>query len=95
MTESEGPEMTTPELEGTRWRKSSCSGANANCVEVAAVWRTSTRSGVNSNCVEVAPGVGEVAVRDSKNPTGHVLILNGAQWTTFLDALKNGTFNPA
>lgn len=35
------------------WRKSSSSGGNGNCVEVAAGWRKSTRSGSTQDCVEV------------------------------------------
>ena len=50
------------------WRKSSCSGAESNCVEVA--WRKSTRSGDEGNCVELS---NTGAVRDSKNPAGAIL----------------------
>ncbi|WP_244295961.1 DUF397 domain-containing protein [Micromonospora orduensis] len=44
-----------------------------------AVWRTSTRS--NSECVEMAdnpPGI--VGVRNSKDPTGPVLMFAPAAW---------------
>lgn len=51
-----------------KWRKSSYSAEEANCVELA--WRKSSRSGAEANCVELA-NFG--AVRDSKNPGGAVL----------------------
>lgn len=50
--------MSTVDLSGVAWRKSSRSGQgdNGNCVEVGFVnWRKSSRSGQggNGNCVEV------------------------------------------
>jgi len=56
-----------------------------------AQWRTSTYSANGSTCVEVArnlPGV--VAVRDSKDSQGPVLLLTPGQWRTFTAALKAG-----
>lgn len=87
--------MSGPELAGARWQKSTHSGSNSDCVEVAPVWRVSTHSGSNSNCVEVASGVGEVAVRDSKNPGGCVLMLDGAEWVALLRTIKIGSLDPA
>lgn len=48
-------------------------------------WRKSTRSGSNGgNCVEVAGNVpGVVAVRDSKDPDGPVLVVAPAAWAAF------------
>jgi hypothetical protein len=38
------------------WRKSSYSGGNGGCVEVAAGWRKSSYSDGNGDCVAVATG---------------------------------------
>lgn len=53
------------------WRKSSYSGDQGSCVELA--WRKSSRSGDQSNCVELAHTATSGAIRDSKNPdAGHL-----------------------
>jgi hypothetical protein len=49
-----------------RWRKSTFSGNDANCVEIA--WRKSSFSAGDANCVELAWGGVAAAIRDSKNP---------------------------
>ncbi|WP_214412460.1 DUF397 domain-containing protein [Sphaerisporangium fuscum] len=57
-------------------------------------WRKSSFSGSDGGeCVEVASGLpGAVAVRDSTDPGGPVLILAPGQWKSFLDGVKDGTF---
>ena len=53
-----------------RWRKSSYSGGNGDCVELGVAWRKSSFSGESGDCVELG-NVG--AVRDSKNPAGPMI----------------------
>ena len=72
----------------TEWRKSSYSGYNGNCVEVGANWRKSSHS-ANGNCVEVAEDDDIVAVRDSKDLPGPVLVFSTPQWVEFLRRLKD------
>lgn len=54
-----------------------------------AVWRTSTRSNSNGGqCVEVADVPGLVAVRDSKDPDGSVLIFETCAWMDFVNLVR-------
>ncbi|MFF5174704.1 DUF397 domain-containing protein [Micromonospora sp. NPDC000089] len=60
-----------------------------------APWRKSTRS-QTSNCVEVAPlgaAPGPIALRDSKDPDGPVLLFDRAGWLGFIGGTKTGRFD--
>jgi hypothetical protein len=59
-----------------------------------AVWRKSTLSGKNG-CVEVALVAGHLAVRDSKDPQGPVLLFTPAEWAAFVGGVRNGEFDLA
>jgi hypothetical protein len=57
-----------------------------------AVWRKSSHSANAGNCVEVATSpAGTVAVRDSKDRQGRVLVFERSQWRTFAARVKTGT----
>ncbi len=46
------------------------------------------------NCVEVAAlGGGKVAVRDSKDPSGQVLIFTSSEWSAFSSGVKMQEFD--
>ncbi|MFG1853228.1 DUF397 domain-containing protein [Actinomadura geliboluensis] len=78
------------DLTNAKWRKSSHSGSNGgNCVELTGLsWLKSSYSGPNGGeCVELADvagavGASVVAVRDSKDPDGPVLLLTRAALRT-------------
>jgi Domain of unknown function (DUF397). len=55
-------------------------------------WRTSSYTNSDGgNCVEVATDLqGVVAVRDSKDRSGPVLVFTRAEWRDFIAGLKAG-----
>ena len=55
-------------------------------------WRVAT-SCAGGNCVQVAAIGDEIAVRDSKNPDGPVLMYSVEEWQAFLDGAKKGDFD--
>lgn len=58
----------------------------------AAAWRKSNRSGPNG-CVEVAFVNDHVAVRDSKDQNGPVLLFSSREWEAFLGGVADGQFH--
>jgi hypothetical protein len=56
-----------------------------------AAWRKSTRSG-NNGCIEVAFVEDRVAVRDSKDRSGPVLVFNAHEWEAFVGGVRTGEF---
>ncbi len=49
-------------------------------------WRKSSHSGDEGACVEMALLPAAVAVRDSKDPAGPVLVFSPAAWAAFAGA---------
>jgi Domain of unknown function (DUF397) len=56
-----------------------------------AAWRKSVRSGYNG-CVEVGLVDGQIAVRDSKDRQGPVLMFTAHEWEAFLGGARDGEF---
>jgi Domain of unknown function (DUF397) len=57
-------------------------------------WRKSSHSGSNG-CVEVAMGQDQVAVRDTKDRGGPILVFTAVEWEAFLAGVKDGQFDRA
>ena len=66
--------MPTADRIRLTWRKSSHSTQNGSCVEVAAAGTQGTPT--------------RIAVRDSKNPAGAVLIFSDTDWLAFTTRVK-------
>jgi hypothetical protein len=58
-----------------------------------ALWRKSARSG-SYGCVEVAFVGDQVAMRDSKDRDGPVLVFTTAEWQALLGGIRSGALDP-
>ncbi|GAB2806867.1 DUF397 domain-containing protein [Streptomyces chlorus] len=65
--------LSSTDLQGVRWLRSSYSTGANNCVETAR-----PASG---------PGAGLLAVRDSKDPSGPALLISPGSWAEFVAAV--------
>jgi hypothetical protein len=76
-----------------QWRKSTYSGTNGSCVELAE-WRKSTFSGTSGSCVELATDAEIVLMRDSKlGEDSPILVFDRPAIADFLDRAKSGAFD--
>jgi len=61
----------------------------------AAIWRKSSFSNGSANCVEIATNFpGRVAVRDSKDPDGPILVFTTGEWDAFLRMVREDDAGP-
>jgi hypothetical protein len=70
--------MAALDTSNAQWRKSTKSGANGNCVEVA------------TNLLDTQ---NVVLLRDSKNPDAGVFAFNRGEWEAFIGGVREGEFN--
>lgn len=73
--------MGRTDIPGAAWSKSSRSGGQSNCVEVA----------VTEGSKEGSDHV--ITVRDSKNPDGPKLVFTPAEWEAFTAGVRDGEFD--
>ncbi|MFE0024776.1 DUF397 domain-containing protein [Amycolatopsis sp. NPDC059021] len=82
--------MSTVDLFGAQWFKSSHSGSGdgSACVEIAWLKSSYSTGGNNAECVEVAFVTPSVAVRDSKSPEAGHLTVSPSAWAGFVARVR-------
>jgi predicted secreted Zn-dependent protease len=63
-----------------------------NSERMGLTWRKAQLSTNNGACVEVASVPGKIAVRDSKDTGGPILVYAPEEWSAFLDGVKKGEY---
>lgn len=76
------------------WRKSSRSMNNGNCAEVGVTGYRKSSHSVSGNCAEVGADGVVVGVRDTKDPDGTELLINGVSWGKFLVKIRESAGPP-
>jgi Domain of unknown function (DUF397) len=67
-------------------------GMSAGSIEGS--WVKASASNANGQCVEIAAlGGGQVAVRNSTDPSGPALIFTPQEFSAFLDGARHGEFD--
>lgn len=56
-------------------------------------WVKAQYSGSNGQCVEIASAAGRVAIRDSKDPDGPILLYTTGEFKAFLHGARSGEFD--
>jgi hypothetical protein len=56
-------------------------------------WLKAQCSHQNGACVEIASIVDKIAIRDSKDPDGPILVYTSAEFRAFLEGAQNGEFD--
>ena len=56
-------------------------------------WLKAQPSSHNGQCVELASTAGRIAIRDSKDPNGSILVYTSDEFKAFLDGARNGEFD--
>lgn len=60
----------------------------------ALMWTKSTLSAGNGDCAELAQlPIGHVAIRDSTDKAGPVLLFDSREWKAFIGGVKGGEFD--
>jgi Domain of unknown function (DUF397) len=59
----------------------------------ALFWLKAQRSGANGQCVEIASTASKIAVRDSKDPDGPILVYTPTEFSAFVEGARNGEFD--
>jgi Domain of unknown function (DUF397) len=57
-------------------------------------WRKASHSTGNGACIEVASCSGGLAVRDSQDPTGPVVICTPPDWRAFITEVRSDGLKP-
>ncbi|WP_030254444.1 DUF397 domain-containing protein [Streptomyces violens] len=73
-----------------KWFKSSYSGTQGECVEVAVDWVKSSYSGSQGgDCVEVAIAPSTIHIRDSKDITRPAVSVSAGTWAAFIEQVAS------